>query len=373
MQRSNPQRLVNRDLLVWPPLLAAVVAPRDHRLNRHQRFERTRPVVRCTGHTNPRVEERPVRKHPAHLVGAVLVPLLTVEIHVRPEWRGYRSRLDDARNEVGIHERAMFNPMTPVGRWPASQGTLIRLEHHVDRDITVRVNAHLPAVAVRVVHGVVNLLLRHCEDAVVGRPDVRRAHAHGALRCRPVRRELHAANPHPLIAESGVQSGVAHLRKRGTADHHVRAMPELAGGANLLVGGHVVGRRPQIVHRREARGREQFGDVRHALPGALAPLLGRERLALAHTAKHVARELRHTARQFAARITEESAVRRVRGRAGDAGQFERLAVVPARVTAAVIHGDRMFCRHGIERLARERHVEFGVIEHRTGEPETGGC
>ena len=50
----------------------------------------------------------------------------------------------------------------------------------------------------------VQLLLRHRQDAVIVGADVRRAHAHRALRRGAVGDELDAADANPLVAEAGV-------------------------------------------------------------------------------------------------------------------------------------------------------------------------
>ena len=111
--------------------------------------------------------------------------------------------------QPGIDERAVLDAVTAIGMRPLAEHALVRLEHHVDRDVAVGVNADLPVVAVRVLDGLVDLLLRHRQDAVVVGADVRRAHAHRALRRRAVGGVLHAADADPLVAEAGVDARVA--------------------------------------------------------------------------------------------------------------------------------------------------------------------
>ena len=74
---------------------------------------------------------------------------------------------------------------------------------------------------------------------------------------------------------------------------------------------------------------------------ALALLLRRERLARADLAEDVARQLGDAAGQLAVLIAEEAAVIRIGRALRDAGQLERLGVVPARVAAAMADDDRM--------------------------------
>ena len=93
------------------------------------------------------------------------------------------------------------------GIGPLLQRALVGLQHHVDRHVAVGVHADLEVVAVRIVDRFVELLLRHRQDAVVGRADVRRAHAHRALGRGAVGDELDAADANPLVAEPGVDVG----------------------------------------------------------------------------------------------------------------------------------------------------------------------
>ena len=74
----------------------------------------------------------------------------------------------------------------------------------------------------------------------------------------------------------------------------------------------------------------------HAVAAALALLLGRERLARADLVEDVARQLGDAAGQLAVLVAEEPAVLGIGRALGDAGELERLAVVPAGVAAAVI-------------------------------------
>ena len=55
----------------------------------------------------------------------------------------------------------------------------------------------------------------------------------------------------------------------------------------------------------------------------------------------------------------------------DARQVERLGVVPTGMPAAVVHRNRMIARYLVQILARQRHVELGVVEHDGFDPLAG--
>ena len=174
------------------------------------------------------------------------------------------------------------------GIGPLLQRPLVRLQHHVDRHVAVGVDADLPVVAVRVVDRFVELILRHRQDAVVLRADVRRAHAHRPLRRGAVGDELHAADADPLVAEAGVDVGRLEAGdtpaasgsscRRGASARRSAGSPRRRGCAPAMV--------PALWTAGEAGGVEQLRHVRHALARALAALLGREGLALADAVEH---------------------------------------------------------------------------------------
>ena len=228
----------------------------------------------------------------------------------------------------------MLDSVPAVRVWPLLQYALVRFEHHVDGDVAVRVDSDLPAVAMRVLDGLVDLLLRHGEDTVVVRADVRCAHAHGALGRGPVRAVLHAAHTHPLVAESGRDACCLELLVR-PADHHVRAVPELTVPVAVLVRADLVGTRAGVVNAREPRRGEQRRDVTHPRPGALALLLGGESLALPDTVEHSARLFGDAPVRGAVGVTEEPPMVRVRSVLRDLRELERLAVVPRRVATTM--------------------------------------
>ena len=99
VDRGDLQRFVDRDLLVGSPLAAAIVAARHHALDRHQRLEGAWTVVGRAWHRDAGVEKRSMREHPAHLVVAVLRPLLSVIVDVGPEGRRHGSGRLDARQQ----------------------------------------------------------------------------------------------------------------------------------------------------------------------------------------------------------------------------------------------------------------------------------
>ena len=145
-------------------------------------------------------------------------------------------------------------------------------------------------------------------------------------------------------------------------------MRQLAVLAAVLVGQDVLGRRPGVVDRREPARIEQLRHVPHAVARAGALLLRREGLALANAIEDVARVLGDLAGQLAVRL-EEPAVRGVGRVGGDAGKFERLAVVPGGVAAAVADRDRMLGRCLVQIFPVQRPIELRIVEHEAGDPE----
>ena len=145
-------------------------------------------------------------------------------------------------------------------------------------------------------------------------------------------------------------------------------MRQLAVPAAVLVGENGLGRCAGVVHRGQAGGVEQLRHVAHAVAGALALLLRRERLALANAAEHVPGIFGDAAVQLAV-LLEEPAVRRVgRGR-GDAGQLERLGVIEGRVAAAMRHRHGMIRRCLVEILPRQRPIQLRIVEHEPVDPD----
>jgi hypothetical protein len=198
---GNPERLVHRDLLVWPPFAPAVVAPRHHALNGHQWLEGAGAVVGRAGHANAAIQERAMSEHRLQLLGSVVLPFLTVVINVGPERRGDTARRLDPLEQPGIDQRAVLDAVPPVRVGPLLERPLVGTEYHVDRHVAVGVDANLEIVPMAIFHRLIDLLLGHREDAVVVGADIRSAHAHGALRRRAVGRVLEAAHLDPFIAE----------------------------------------------------------------------------------------------------------------------------------------------------------------------------
>ena len=223
----------------------------------------------------------------------------------------------------------------------------------------------------RVVDRFVDLLLRHRQDAVVVRADVRRAHAHRALRRRSVGDELDAADADPLVAEPGIDvGGLEAVERFGRADHHVRAVRQLAVLPAVLVGEDVLGVGSGVVDRGEAAGAEQLRHVTHAVAGAIAALFGREGLALADPVEYASRVLRDATGQLAV-LPEEPAIGRIGRVVRDARELERLAVVPTRMAAAVRDDDGMFRGRFVEIFLRQRPIQLRVVELEAIDPQAG--
>ena len=142
----------------------------------------------------------------------------------------------------------MLDPVAAIGMRPLLEHALVGVEHHVDGHVAVGVNADLPVVAVGVLDALMDLLLRHRQDAVVGGADVRRAHAHRPFRRGPVGAVLHAADAHPFVAEAGIDTGVPQLLV-GAAHHDVGAMSQLTAAIHVLVGPDPIGAGAGVVNR----------------------------------------------------------------------------------------------------------------------------
>ena len=96
--------------------------------------------------------------------------------------------------QLGIDQRAVLDAVARVGARPLLLHALVGLQHHVDGHVAVGVDGDAEVVAPRILDRVVDLLLRHRQDAVVAGADIRRAHAHRALGGRAVGAELHAGD-----------------------------------------------------------------------------------------------------------------------------------------------------------------------------------
>ena len=189
----------------------------------------------------------------------------------------------------------------------------------------------------------------------------------------PSARELDAADADPVVAEAVIDArGLEAVERRVAADEEAGAVAQLAVGARVFVGEDAIAIGAGVVDRRQPGCGQQLRDVAHAVAAALALLLRRERLARADLAEDVARELGDAARELAGLVAEEAPVLRIWRVLGDAGQLERLGVVPARVPAAVIDDDRVILRDFVEMRRVSGDVELGVVEHDRLDPLPGG-
>ena len=319
-----------------------------------------------------------MREHPAHLVLAIRLPFLAVVVGVRPERRRDGAGRLDAADEVGIDQRAVLDAVPTVGMWPFLEHALVGVQHHVDRDIAVGVNADLPIVAVRILDRLVQLLLVHRRNAVViWLADVRRAHAHRPLGSRAVGHELHGSDTHEVIAETGMDTRVAQVLECSPAavadGEDIGAMQELAFRIRVLVRTDLIGIGRGVMHRGQPRLGQPLRHERGRLAATFLQLRAGKRLVSADVVEHLARQFRDLPLQLAAVVLEVAPVGGIGRAAGDTGELERLAVEPARVAAAVIDADRSIGAHRIEILASQCATvgELRVIELEATDPVTG--
>ena len=148
-------------------------------------------------------------------------------------------------------------------------------------------------------------------------------------------------------------------------------MPQLAVVAHVLVSDDVLARRIRVVHRRQAHRDEELRHVPHPGPRAVALLGIGERFTAADLLEHPAGVLGDAAGQLTSGVAEKPAVRRVGGFARQRRQRERLAVVPGRMSAAVIDDDGVVARRVVEVLLREGPIDLRIVEHEPADPEAG--
>ena len=161
------------------------------------------------------------------------------------------------------------------GRGCSAQRQLVRLQHHVDGHVAVGVDADLEAVPVRVLDDLVDLLLRHDEDAVVVGRRRRACSCAWCARTPSRRRALDAADAEPVVAEAGVD---ARRRRRsygspressGRRDAAARRPRHASSYARIVLRG------ARVVHRREPRRREELATCAASRVGPLALLVRR--------------------------------------------------------------------------------------------------
>ena len=277
-----------------------------------------------------------MREHEAHLLLAVLDPLVPVVVDVGPERGRHRAGVADAGEQRGVDQRAVLEAMARIGARPHALHALVGVEHHVDGDVAVAMDADLKVVAVGVLHDLVDLLLGHREDAeVVRAPDVGRAHGHGAAGGGPVGVVLDAAHAHPLVAEPAMDAGRFQPGRHQTQAVHGDPAAQLARPVGILVGDGVVGAAAGIVERREAGRGGEFGDELHPRLALLAGGAGGE-----EPLEEVVGVLGQEPVQLAVVELDLAAGGRL-GFGGDAGELEGAAVVPVEVAAPVGDSDRM--------------------------------
>ena len=310
-------------------------------------------------------------EHPAHVVLAVRGPLLAVVVDVGPERCRNRAGRPDAPEQIRIHQRAVLDAMPAVRMRPEFQYALVGIEHLIDRDVTVRMNADLPAVTMRILDDLMSLLLVHDLDAVVVRlARIRLAHAHRAFGRRTVRDELGAADTHELVAEPGADAAVAQLLvcieavAVETDCHDVSTMQQLASCEQRLIGRDLVRLRAGIVNRRQPARDELLRLIHHRGLTALALLLRRERLDLADALELRQCEIADLPLQLALLVVPEAAAGRIRRVLGDPRELEGFAVQEAGVAAAVHDDHRMIGHRRVEILATQQplFLDLGVVE-----------
>ena len=259
-------------------------------------------------------------------------------MHVAREGlRNHAERLDAPQN-VLVHERAVLDAVPGVGPGPEPLDALVRVQHHVDRAIAVRVDHDLKVVTVRALDALVNLLLRHRENAVVvGTTHVGCAHRHRPTGGRAVRGKLRTAHLEPLVSETAVNAGLDQPVESFGAPaghaphHHVDPETHLSRVIGVLVGDDIVHPRGAFVNRGQPRRRHSLGDELDTRLTLGACASGRP-----YVIEQVVRGLGDLSRQPTTFFIDVPSGR-VRGVDGDARDLEGSRVVPVNVSPTMGH------------------------------------
>jgi hypothetical protein len=128
-----------------------------------------------------------------------------------------------------------------------------------------------------------------------------------------------------------------------------------------------------LVNAGEAVADELLGDEAQGVAVAHPGLLGGVGRPLADLVEHAAGTVGDPAIELAVVVAIVGAGLRIRRIPGDAGEFERLAVVKRGVAAAVADLDRVIARHLIEVVDIELAVvlHLGVVEEISLDPKSG--
>ena len=160
----------------------------------------------------------------------------------------------------------MLDAMPGIGTRVGGLGLGVGVEHHVDSEVAVGVDAHLEAGAVHLHDVFLDFLGGHGEDTVVAvAADVGLGEVGGAGGDSAVGDHLDAAEAEHFVAEAGLQSRLAQGRKMWVVQQGVDAEGQVAGVAALLVGDKLVADHAGVVDAGEA----DLGE--HAADGAEGP------------------------------------------------------------------------------------------------------
>ena len=134
-----------------------------------------------------------------------------------------------------------------------TQQLLVDAEDGVNRNIAVGVRADLPACEVGLARLGVERLARSAADtAVVAESGIGLREQCSALGDGAVGEQFYRADPYPLIAEAGVQTGGDHLVEFAIVDVRIETTLEFAGIARILI---------PLQQRRTAVGLARRGDA----------------------------------------------------------------------------------------------------------------
>ena len=162
------------------------------------------------------------------------------------------SRSHLAKN-VRVDQRAVLDTVPGIGPGVGGLRLLVGVQHHVDGQVAVGVDAHLEPGPVHLHHVLFDFLGAHRQDAVVAvAADIRLRQVGRARRDGPVGHHLDAAQPQHIVAEARLQPGLLQRPEVRVVHQRVHPQGQVAGVPSLLVGHELVPDHPCIVDAGEA-------------------------------------------------------------------------------------------------------------------------
>ena len=155
--------------------------------------------------------------------------------------------------DAGVDQRAVLDAMAGVGARVGSLGLVVGVQHHVDGEVAVGVDADLEPGPVHLHHVFFDFPGAHGQYAVVAvAADVRFRQVGGAGGDGPVGNHLDAAQAQHIVAESGLEARFLERAEVGMIHKGVHPHGQVAGVPAFLVGDELVADDPGVVDAGEA-------------------------------------------------------------------------------------------------------------------------